>query len=84
MKIKMDQEISNEQCGFRARKGTRDQVVLNLKLIMEKSRERGHNLYICFIDYQKAFDSVVHDVLWTSVVGNGLPSTHCPTNKRTI
>ena len=73
MKIKMDQEISEEQCGFRAGKGTRDQI-LNLKMILKKSRECGNNLYICFIDYRKAFNSVVHDVLWTSMVEMGFPA----------
>ena len=43
-------------------------------MILIKSRECGHNLYICFIDYRKAFDSVVHDVLWTSMVEMGFPA----------
>ncbi|XP_047482513.1 uncharacterized protein LOC125034655 [Penaeus chinensis] len=50
LKVKLDEEIADEQCGLRANKGTRDQI-LNLKLIMKKHRERYHNL--CSIDYRK-------------------------------
>ena len=31
---------------------------------MEKAREFQKNIYFCFIDYAKAFDSVGHNKLW--------------------
>ena len=31
---------------------------------MEKAREIQKNIYFCFIDYAKAFDSVDHNKLW--------------------
>ena len=31
---------------------------------MEKAREFQKNIYICFIDYAKAFDCVDHNKLW--------------------
>ena len=31
---------------------------------MEKAREFQENIYFCFIDYAKAFDSVDHNKLW--------------------
>ena len=31
---------------------------------MEKAREFQKNIYICFIDYAKAFDCVDHNQLW--------------------
>ena len=33
-------------------------------MLLEKSREVGTDVYLCFIDYRKAFDTVVHEVLW--------------------
>eukprot|EP00795_Rhopilema_esculentum_P001163 gene1163-biopygen9892 len=72
METKLDEEIADEQCGFRANKGTRDQI-LNLKLLMEKHRERCHNLYMCFIDYRKAFDTVDHETLWRAMLEMGFP-----------
>ena len=32
--------------------------------IIEKAREFQKNIYICFIDYPKAFDCVDHHKLW--------------------
>ena len=31
---------------------------------MEKARELQKNIYLCFIDYAKAFDCVDHNKLW--------------------
>ena len=44
------------QAGFRKGRGTRDQIA-NICWIMEKAREFQKNIYFCFIDYAKAFDS---------------------------
>ena len=38
MKVKLKEEIADEQAGFIPKKGTRNQIV-NLKLIIEKYRE---------------------------------------------
>ena len=46
MQIKLKEEISEEQEGFRSGMGTRDQI-LNLKMVIEKNREYGKNIYIC-------------------------------------
>ena len=55
----MDREIPAEQAGFRKGRGTRDQIA-NLRWIMEKAKEVNQDIYMCFIDYSKAFDSVDH------------------------
>ena len=44
------------QAGFRKGRGTRDQIG-NIYWIIEKAREFQKNIYFCFIDYTKAFDS---------------------------
>ena len=44
-------------------RGTRDQIA-NICRIMEKAREFQKNIYFCFINYTKAFDSVDHKKLW--------------------
>ena len=36
----------------------------NCRWIMEKAREFQKNIYVCFIDYAKAFDCVDHNKLW--------------------
>ena len=41
---------------------------------MEKAREFQKNIYFCFIDYAKAFDSVVHNKLWEILKEMGIPA----------
>ena len=45
MKRKMKEEIADEQCGFIPGKGTRDKI-LNLKMIIDKNRERKKKIFI--------------------------------------
>ena len=40
---------------------------------MEKAREFQKNIYFCFIDYAKAFDSVDHNKLWEILQEMGIP-----------
>ena len=56
-------ELSSVQAGLRKGRGTRDQIA-NIHWIIEKAREFQKNIYFCFIDYSKAFDSVDHNKLW--------------------
>ena len=65
---------SDVQAGFRKGRGTRDQIA-NIHWIMEKAREFQKNIYICFIDYAKAFDCVDHNKLWKILKEMGIPTT---------
>ena len=49
--------------GFRKSKGTRNQIA-NICWIIEKARGFQKIIYIYFIDYAKAFDSVDQNKLW--------------------
>ena len=59
----VNHELSVVQAGFRKVRGTRAQIA-NIRWIIEKSREFQKNIYFCFSDYAKAFDSVDHNKLW--------------------
>ena len=59
----MNQEFPDVQAGFRKGRGTRDQIA-NINWIIEKAREFQKSIYICFIDYAKAFDWVDQNKLW--------------------
>ena len=39
-------------------------LVANIHWIIEKTRKFQKNIYLCFIDYTKAFDCVDHNKLW--------------------
>ena len=57
-----------EQAGFRKNSGARE-VIFCLMVITEKYLEMGKELYACFIDYSKAFDTVNHEQLISSLFG---------------
>ena len=64
--------MPQEQAGFRKGRGTRDHIA-NLRWIMEKAREMQKDIFMCFIDYSKAFDCVDHDLLWKILQELGIP-----------
>ena len=68
----MNQEISDVQAGFRKGRGTRDQIA-NIHWIIEKAVLFEINIYFCFIDDAKAFDSVNHNKLWKIFQEMGIP-----------
>ena len=59
----MNRELPDVQARFRKGRGTRDQIA-DIRWIIEKAREFHKNIYLCFIDYGKAFDSVDHNKPW--------------------
>ena len=65
-------ELPDVQAGFRKGRGTRDQIA-NICWTMEKAREFQKNIYFCFIDYAKAFDSMDHNKLWKILKEMGTP-----------
>ena len=69
LQVRLQQYVNHEfpdnQIGFRKGRGIRDQIA-NICWIIEKAREFLKNLYLCFIDYAKAFDCVDHNTLENS------------------
>ena len=63
LKQYMSHELPDVQAGFRKGRGTRDQIA-NIHWIIVRLREFQKSIYLCFIDYAKAFDSVDHNNLW--------------------
>ena len=72
IKKKYQTETAEEQAGFVEEKGTREQIV-NIRIIMEKCKAFQVPLYMCFIDYAKAFDCVNHNQLWKIMRQMGFP-----------
>ncbi|PIK48019.1 putative RNA-directed DNA polymerase from mobile element jockey-like [Apostichopus japonicus] len=52
----IEQEIGDTTIRFRPGMGTREGL-FNLRIILDKYLEIGQEVHICFIDYEKAFDS---------------------------
>ena len=68
----MNHELPDVQAGFRKGRGTRDQIA-NICGVIKKAREFQKNIYFCFIDYAKAFDSVNYHKLWKILKEVGIP-----------
>ena len=65
-------EVPYVQAGFRKGGGARDRIA-NICWIIQKAREFQKNIYFCFIEYAKAFDSVDHNKLWKIPREMGIP-----------
>ena len=59
----IDTKLRCEQAGFRKGRGTTEQVFI-LRNIIEQSIEWQAPLYINFVDFTKAFDSLDRSRLW--------------------
>ena len=57
MKDAIDKELRDEQAGFRKERSCTDQIA-TLRVIVEQTIEWQSSLYVCFVDFEKAFDSV--------------------------
>ena len=69
----LERELPPEQAGFRKGIGTRDHIA-NIRHVIEKCKEYNKNVYLCFIDYAKAFDWVRYEALWTALLALGVPA----------
>lgn len=55
-----------EQAGFRSGFSTMDHIQV-LQQVLEKYTEFDRPLYIAFIDYAKAFDTISHEAIWEAL-----------------
>ena len=67
-----DPKLRDNQAGFRKNRSCKDQIA-TLRVIVEQSLEWNTSLYINFIDYEKAFDSVDRNTLWKLLRHYGVP-----------
>ena len=63
--------ISGEQAGFRRGYSTIDNAFI-LNSFVQKYLDKRSKVYVAFIDYRKAFDSVNTSVLWKILCKNGI------------
>lgn len=61
-----------EQAAFRKGYSTVDHLH-TINQVIEKSCEYGITLYLAFIDYTKAFDTIEHNSIWTELKNQGVP-----------
>ena len=71
LEVISDKIISEIQAGFRAGFCTMDHI-FTLMCIMGLYKKYKENLFIAFIDYQKAFDTIWRAGLWNKLVKEGV------------
>ena len=64
---------SVDQAAYRKGFSVQDHIFV-ITQVIEKSREFNLPLWCVLIDYQKAFDSVEHPMLWRALSDLGVPS----------
>ena len=72
MKEAVDPKLRDQQAGLRRNKSCADQIG-SLRIIVELSLEWNSPLYINFIDYVKAFDSIDRETTWKLPRHYGVP-----------
>ena len=72
MKDALDSRLQDEQAGFRKERSCCDQIA-TLRIIVEQSLEWNTSLYMVFIDFEKAFDSIDRNTLWKILRHYGVP-----------
>jgi len=66
----VEEHLADEQAGFW--KGSMIQQILALRLIAEKAKRKGQTIYKCFVDFQKAFNSISHKATWAILQSYGV------------
>ena len=59
---KVNETVDNVQFRFRKEVGTRNATFM-LRTVMERAVEKQKYIFICFVDLEKAFDRVKHELL---------------------
>jgi len=67
----MEPRLSEEKAGFRKDRNTTHHILI-LRLLAVKAKRKSRPIYHCFIDFQKAFDSIKHDVIWATIKSCGV------------
>eukprot|EP00249_Psilotum_nudum_P025149 c29391_g1_i1 orf=1144-4386(+) len=62
------------QAGFRPYHSTTDHL-LTLRTLIEQGKEVKRTTFCCFVDFEKAFDTVPRHLLWKRLAEIGLPNT---------
>jgi hypothetical protein len=68
----IETRLRKEQAGFRPYRSCIDQIS-TLRIIVEQSIEWQSALYLVFVDYEKAFDSINRECIWTELRNLGVP-----------
>lgn len=67
--------LHDSQCGFVEGKSTTDAIQC-LRILMEKYRDARKDLFLVFIDLEKAFDRVPRELIWLALRAHNVPEVY--------
>jgi sorting nexin-29 len=67
-----EKKLGEYECGFRPNRSTTEQIFI-IRQILEKHIEHGYDLYLLFVDFKQAFDSVNRKKLIEVMNKMGIP-----------
>lgn len=68
----IEPSLRQEQAGFRPGRSCADHIN-TIRIITEQSQEYNSHLYMLFVDFERAFDTVVRPAIWAALVSKGVP-----------
>ena len=68
----LDKHLRDEQHGFRPSRSCSDLIYV-LRMMIEECNEWRQKMYLVFVDFEKAFDSIHRDSLWNILRYYGIP-----------
>ena len=71
LKTRTEEYLLGEQAGFRKNRKSIRQILV-LRLVAEKARRKNRLIFNCFVDFQKAFDSIEQDIFWATLRSYGV------------
>jgi len=71
-------KIDEAQAGFRSAYSTVDNMFTLQSLIQKYLSKPGGRFYVLYVDFQKAFDGLVHHNIFTGLYKNGVKGKICP------
>ena len=74
LKAEVDDRLRDEQAGFRKERSCT--TIATLRIIVEQSLEWNSPVFVTFVDYEKAFDSIDRVVLWKLLRHYGIPEKY--------
>lgn len=68
---KLEEKIGNTQFGFRKGLGTRE-ALFGVQVLIQRCRDVNYDVYLCAIDFEKAFDRVHHNKMLEILKASGI------------
>ena len=71
LRKKVEHTLEESQSGFRKKRGTVDQIFI-VRQLCEKAAKVGRQIHACFVDMEKAFDSIRRKDVWNILKRKGV------------